>query len=74
MSRDKRDQAKCRVCGCTEADCSGCFERTARPCYWVELDLKRGVGLCSACASTEQKSVSAKRFRDAVHARQRRAS
>jgi hypothetical protein len=34
---------KCRVCGCTEQDCSGCIERTGKPCHWIELDL------CSAC-------------------------
>jgi hypothetical protein len=34
----------CRVCGCTEDDCSGCIERTGEPCYWVTADL------CSACA------------------------
>lgn len=33
----------CRVCGCTDADCSGCIERTGEPCRWVEEDL------CSAC-------------------------
>ncbi len=34
----------CRVCGCIDTDCSGCFDRTGEPCYWVEPDL------CSACA------------------------
>lgn len=33
----------CRVCGCTDADCRGCIERTGLPCHWVEADL------CSAC-------------------------
>lgn len=33
----------CRVCGCTDEDCSGCVERTGEPCRWVEADL------CSAC-------------------------
>jgi hypothetical protein len=33
----------CRVCGCTDEDCSGCIERTGEPCSWVEKDL------CSAC-------------------------
>ena len=36
---------KCRVCGCTDDDCGGCYERTGEPCYWVEADL------CSACAA-----------------------
>lgn len=37
------DVRRCRVCGCTEVDCSGCIERTGEPCTWVEQDL------CSAC-------------------------
>lgn len=35
----------CWSCGCTDADCSGCIERTGEPCHWVEPDL------CSACAA-----------------------
>lgn len=34
----------CRMCGCTDDDCSGCVERTGWPCSWV------GEDLCSACA------------------------
>ncbi|MCC6596971.1 MAG: hypothetical protein IT477_10725 [Rhodanobacteraceae bacterium] len=34
----------CRVCGCTDDDCSQCVEKTGDPCYWVADDL------CSACA------------------------
>ncbi len=34
---------QCRVCGCSDDDCSACIERTGRPCHWVEEDL------CSAC-------------------------
>jgi hypothetical protein len=34
----------CRVCGCTDDDCSGCIAKTGQPCHWVESDL------CSACA------------------------
>jgi hypothetical protein len=33
----------CRVCLCTDDDCSLCIFRTGSPCYWVEQDL------CSAC-------------------------
>lgn len=33
----------CRVCGCTDMDCTGCVERTGEVCFWVEHDL------CSAC-------------------------
>jgi len=36
---------KCRVCGCTDADCSVCIERTGHPCHWVAPDL------CSACVA-----------------------
>jgi hypothetical protein len=40
-----RQPASCRVCGCTDADCSGCIERTGQPCMWVP-----GEGdLCTAC-------------------------
>lgn len=35
---------RCRICGCTDDDCSGCIARTGRPCHWVERNL------CSACA------------------------
>lgn len=37
------DEQACRVCGCTDDDCSGCVERTGVPCHWVDWDL------CSAC-------------------------
>jgi hypothetical protein len=33
----------CRVCGCTNDDCSKCIARTGQPCSWAEPDL------CSAC-------------------------
>jgi len=34
---------KCRVCGCTDDDCTGCIAKTGQPCHWVAEDL------CSAC-------------------------
>jgi len=34
----------CRICRCTDDDCSQCIERTGQPCCWVEADL------CSACS------------------------
>jgi hypothetical protein len=37
----------CRVCKCTNFDCSQCIEKTGRACRWVESDL------CSACAGQE---------------------
>ncbi len=33
----------CRVCGCTDFDCSGCVARTGWPCFRLTSDL------CSAC-------------------------
>ena len=33
----------CRDCGCTDDDCTACFMRTGRACWWVQPDL------CSAC-------------------------
>ena len=33
----------CRVCGCTDNDCSQCVARTGTACHWVAQDL------CSAC-------------------------
>jgi hypothetical protein len=33
----------CRVCKCTDDDCSRCVEKTGVPCHWIEPDL------CSAC-------------------------
>ena len=41
----KQDEQRCRVCGCTDDDCSGCIERTGEPCSWIEADL------CSACVT-----------------------
>lgn len=45
---DETGGARCRVCGCTDDDCSGCIERTGEPCHWVEADL------CSVCAGKGQ--------------------
>jgi hypothetical protein len=37
---------RCRVCGCTEDDCTACtIKLGGEPCHWVEPDL------CSACAA-----------------------
>lgn len=44
LNRPTKGGRSCRVCGCTDADCSGCIERTGQPCHWV------GPNLCSACA------------------------
>ena len=39
------EEQRCAVCGCTDEDCYGCYERTGQPCYWIEEDL------CSACVA-----------------------
>jgi hypothetical protein len=38
-------ERSCRICGCTDLDCSGCVERTGRPCAWVPGQRD----LCTAC-------------------------
>lgn len=40
---ENKEERKCRVCGCTEENCTQCIEKTGGPCYWIEDDL------CSAC-------------------------
>lgn len=45
--QSKMNSAVCRICGCTNDDCSQCIEKTGEPCYWQEPDL------CSACAADE---------------------
>jgi hypothetical protein len=45
LAVEGRKAGVCRVCGCTDEDCSGCIKKTGEPCYWVEPDL------CSACAN-----------------------
>lgn len=45
------DVRACRVCGCTDDDCSGCIERTGSACSWVEWDL------CSACDEPTEPEV-----------------
>lgn len=44
---DMDDEPTCRVCGCTEDDCSDCIDATGEPCHWVEPDL------CSRCADEQ---------------------
>ncbi len=39
---------KCRVCGCTQEDCSQCIEASGQPCHWVDEDL------CSRCEGEMQ--------------------
>jgi hypothetical protein len=36
---------RCRVCACTDDDCSQCVEATGEPCSWVD----EARTLCSRC-------------------------
>lgn len=47
----------CRICGCTDHDCTWCVVLTDEPCHWVEPDL------CSACASFGTRDEIAAYFR-----------
>jgi hypothetical protein len=40
-------ERSCRVCGCTQEDCSQCIAATGQPCFWIEQDL------CSRCKKEE---------------------
>ncbi|MBT8491150.1 MAG: ParB/RepB/Spo0J family partition protein [Deltaproteobacteria bacterium] len=42
----------CRVCGCTEDNCTQCVEKTGSRCHWVN-DMRT---LCSACADSVEKN------------------
>lgn len=46
----KKNIRSCRVCGCTDDDCSNCIEKTGVACFWVEEDL------CSACAASPEEN------------------
>lgn len=44
---------KCRVCGCTDADCWLCIRRTGRPCSWANAERD----LCTACVGREKITI-----------------
>lgn len=46
--KKKTSVRACRVCGCTDDDCSQCIAKTGSPCHWVEDDL------CSACVDVDR--------------------
>lgn len=50
---------KCRVCSCTQDDCTGCIERTGAPCYFIEDNL------CSACVGEVKAAAVTFHFKDA---------
>lgn len=56
----KDDIRRCRVCECTDDDCSGCIQRTGKPCHWVTEDL------CSACAEGFNTLIRVKRGNDNI--------
>lgn len=49
------EPGRCRVCGCTAVDCSGCVERTGEPCEWADATQ----ALCTACVGKTPEQVRA---------------
>jgi|GEM_PF-1401039 len=47
------EERACRICGCTDADCSQCIDKTGEPCSWV------GQNLCSRCADEMEEAEDA---------------
>lgn len=45
---------RCRICGCTDEDCSQCIKATGQACHWVEEDL------CSRCEKDLKKNDTGK--------------
>jgi hypothetical protein len=43
---------KCKRCGCTDDDCTGCYDRTGVPCFWVQYGMRGR--LCSACCTLDE--------------------
>ncbi|MFK3672455.1 hypothetical protein ACI2IX_19990 [Leifsonia aquatica] len=50
---------RCRSCGCTDTDCSGCIVRTGQPCSWSTAHLD----LCTACVTPDADDTPAALFR-----------
>ena len=38
-------KGECKLCGCTDLDCSQCVDKTGVPCFWMDEDKD----ICSAC-------------------------
>jgi len=57
----KNKPQTCRVCGCTENDCSQCIEKTGQPCHWVAKDL------CSACVPLKIRAEYKGTLKDVAH-------
>ena len=53
---------RCRVCGCTDDECSYCIALTGEPCSWVDEDL------CSACAPLSSSTDRRLRAEDCIAA------
>lgn len=49
--RDHYEELRCRVCGCTDLNCSECIEATGGPCHWIkEMGGEPPEGpICSRC-------------------------
>lgn len=44
---DLVDEQACRVCGCTNEDCTECVDILGEPCDWADVDL------CTRCADDD---------------------
>lgn len=42
---------RCRACGCTDANCARCIQRTGARCFWVAEDL------CGACVEPVEQAA-----------------
>src|ERR1043166_6382785 len=43
--RERSHGGRCRVCGCTDEDCSQCIAFVGAPCSWIDEDHT----ICSRC-------------------------
>ena len=41
----------CKICGCTDHECSQCVKKTGMPCWWLDESHE----LCSACVDPTEK-------------------
>lgn len=57
----------CRICSCTDDDCTWCIVLTDERCSWAEPDL------CSACQCGGDPSIMPKYFRDDIERARARA-
>lgn len=47
------NEATCVGCGCTDSE--ACDDGMLGSCYWITVDRKAGVGVCSECPEALQR-------------------